>query len=125
MITGIVKSADIAKSGRLDAETHLRGKRIKMSCVKRQYCIDVEVDEMAAIWYFDKGKDEDTLMDRILAFDGVTEVEYDGMFGPHIWFDIEVEYDKRDVRDRIGRVVREYITKAIAHGCEKPNKEDT
>lgn len=125
MITGIVKAVDIAKSCRLDAEFHLRGRRIKMSCVKRQYCIDIEADEMAAILDLDKERNEDTLADRILAFDGVTEVEYDGMLGPHIWFDIEVEYDKRDVRERVGRVVREYITKAIAHKSKLGDREDT
>lgn len=69
----------------------------KAAVVQRTYCIDVTVDELIKIMRYDVevllGEVEEGLYAKLEDIEGVSKVEYDGHFGPHIWFTIDVEHD--------------------------------
>jgi hypothetical protein len=122
----IVQAEKIMKSPgkRLDADFHLNGRKLKAVCTRRSYCVEVTVDEMQEILRRDKfeintGRKplHQLLNEATAAFD----IEYDGHFGPNVFFTLNAGDDKPNKpavdagkptqRQRIINIIRDYINR--------------
>jgi hypothetical protein len=81
------------------------------------YRIDITVPEMVAIMDAESYTKHTTpitptLDERLADLDGVTSIEYNGHFGPAIFFDLDADYDTADGRSRILSTIRQFIAQA-------------
>ena len=65
---------------------------MQIDVTKLQYCVTMEPEELLNIIAADEFRIEhgDTLYHRLLKIEGVCDVEYNGMFGPHVWFSVDL-----------------------------------
>lgn len=68
---------------------------LKAVAWKTSYTIDVTIEELEKI------EEAGRLYELLGAILGVSNVDYDGHFGPHIFLDVEKEDDNTDTWDKI------------------------
>ena len=100
---------------------------MKEEMVSRTYIITMSTDEMLAIMKLDMLSDY-PLCERIENIDGrITNIVYEGHYGPHIWFTVDCMSTKDEaapiVRD-IFKLVEEYVEESFNRE-EKEEDEDT
>ena len=74
------------------------------------YSLDVSVKDLLAIMdKDDKRSVTANLWEKLSRIDGVTDVDYGGHFGPHIYLTIEIEHDNKNVWGSIYKTIKSYL----------------
>lgn len=83
--------------------------KLKAEVVERRYCIEMSVKQFKAVLAGDEKADmvDDELHGLLVKKTPARRVEYDGHFGPFIWFSVTDEDD--DKIDGIVDLVEKYI----------------
>ena len=80
-------------------------KTMKLVVIKRDYVVFITHKEMLRLIKQEGG---DTLDRRLDSLDGVENTEYDGFYGPKIFFRVRAEYDTPKLHEQILSLIREY-----------------
>lgn len=84
---------------------------MKTSAVQIRYQVDTTVKQMLTIlkrdWYAPTSKRK-TLRGILEAEFSVTDIEYDGHFGAHVWYTVDVKDDKPELHKEIQQAIRKY-----------------
>ena len=76
------------------------------------YCIDIDAEDLLKILNLDTencATDGRTLYDHLMNIDAVEEVEYDRMFGPHLFFKVDADRDNSHLWEFVEQVVNGYL----------------
>ena len=71
------------------------------------YCLEMTNDEFTAIIDKDEKSDLNSCLYSLLEKIGCTRVEYDGFFGPNIFFTVPFEQD--ELTDQVIKVIKDYL----------------
>jgi len=72
------------------------------------YALDIPAEKLSAI--MDKDCEaEDSLYMLLIKIDGVSDVDYNGHFGPHIYITLDIEYENEDVWKTIYKMIENYL----------------
>lgn len=87
----------------------------KREVTVRKYCVEVSIEFFQALIAKDdahiheEGADMITLCDRLNKVDGLVEVDYDGHFGPNLFFDVEAADDTPELWTKIEDIINDYL----------------
>ncbi len=76
------------------------------------YCVDIDVEDLLKVIKLDDDNiatDGRTLHDHLMNIDAVEEVDYDGMFGPHLFFKVDANRDNSHLWEFVEQVVNGYL----------------
>ena len=76
------------------------------------YAVPVEVDELLHITTLDNHTGDlipESLHTLLVKIEGVESCDYNGMFGPYIFLEIEKAHDDRELWVEVQRVTNEYL----------------
>jgi len=81
-----------------------------LTVTRRSYCYEIEVEDFIAIEERDDAQDiwEDTLCAQLEAFEGVSRVDYNGHFGPNIFFNIDADIDTHELNEKMIRMINDW-----------------
>jgi hypothetical protein len=82
---------------------------MKRTVIQKQFCIEVAPEEMLKILRRDDTISGDSLHQRLFNLGDIHSINYDGHFGPYIWFMINVVYDFPHNHKLIENVIQNYI----------------
>lgn len=87
----------------------------KRGATSKAYCIPVGIGLFRAISQteFDRQVDDETLLDRLSKVDGVFDIEYDGHFGPHLFFSLETQHDTLAKWRQIGKAANAWVAEFV------------
>lgn len=82
-----------------------------MEVTARSYAYELSVVDFMAVEKLDDEQElwADTLCAKLEEVPGVSAVEYNGHFGAFIYFRIDAEDDCEELRDKIDRMIRDYV----------------
>lgn len=76
--------------------------------ISTNYSIDVPVKELLTIMVKD-GEVEHPLYMLLIEIDGISDVDYNGHFGPHIYITLDIGYDNEDVWKAVHETIENYL----------------
>ena len=76
--------------------------------VRTQYCIALTVPQFKCIEESDKG-DMPLVEELHCEVDGISDVEYDAMFGPFVWYTVDKECDNKELHAAVHNIIRSHI----------------
>lgn len=83
---------------------------MRIDVVALSYSLMVSISEFCTITHRDiENGFEDNLGDRLEKIDGVECVEYDGHFGPHIFFRVDAHEDQDQAQEAVLEAVEQFI----------------
>lgn len=78
------------------------------------YCVELSIEEMLTLLGSDQvawEEDEENLVEKLEEIDGVSEVEYNGHFGPAVYLTVDNGNDTSDTWVEIYSCIRHFINK--------------
>jgi hypothetical protein len=83
---------------------------MKKKILRTEYSVEVTKKKLLHILDTDRDKryNDDTLVNRLEAIDGVDSIIYDGHFGAYIYLRIDIEKDNEITWQKILQTIQEY-----------------
>lgn len=73
------------------------------------YTVNLTVEEFLRLTDYEKQNDNPLLYDELIKVEGLDGCDYNGHFGPYIYFDLEREYDTPATWREIEEIINPYI----------------
>ena len=87
--------------------------KFERSIVSTSYCVELAVGEMVDLIKTEKYDDDENLVENLSLIEGVSDVDWNGHFGPIIYLTLELGNDTPWTWEEIYNCIDYHITKEI------------